>query len=276
MTVASAQFSRPSSEPSSPQIAGKKYPRRHSTQGWPNTCNRMCPRTWSGRYAVCLGEDLPSQCHWTDQLVGPNNAYLVKRKTAGGSQFSKDPLNLMNKHSRKVKTLHNSLRVSNINANVVCRIRQQQGTYSQNDDIEDERRRRQWMKKTDLENMIQAVGVQPGEKGGVRLLTKKTKHLNRPSANGHEVSWSGQKGGPKSVSPLIQSFNTAANITPQGFIRESSTTLPSRDTEPTSVEKPLLVPAPSSSQHNRRKRTLSQSYEVRGPRRRRRRRNEWV
>lgn len=173
----------------------------------------MCPRTWSGRYAVCLGGHLPSQRHWTDQLVGPNNAYLVKRKTAGGSQFSKDPLNLMNKHSRKVKTLYNSLRVSNINANVVCRIRQQQGTYSQNDDIEDERRRRQWIKKTDLENMIQAVGVQPGEKGGVRLLTKKTKHLNRPSANGHEVSWSGQKGGPKSVSPLIQSSNTAANNT---------------------------------------------------------------
>ena len=33
---------------------------------------------------------------------GPNNAYLVKRKTAGGVQFSRDPLNLMNKHSRKV------------------------------------------------------------------------------------------------------------------------------------------------------------------------------
>ncbi|KAL8952896.1 MAG: hypothetical protein Q9222_001222 [Ikaeria aurantiellina] len=35
------------------------------------------------------------------ELLGPNNAYLVKRKSAGGSQFSRDPLNLVNKHSRK-------------------------------------------------------------------------------------------------------------------------------------------------------------------------------
>ena len=36
---------------------------------------------------------------------GPNNSYLVKRKSGGGSQFSRDPLNLMNKHSRKVSLL---------------------------------------------------------------------------------------------------------------------------------------------------------------------------
>ncbi|KAL8632261.1 hypothetical protein Q9189_002051 [Teloschistes chrysophthalmus] len=30
-----------------------------------------------------------------------NNAYLVKRSSGGGSQFSKDPMNLTNKHSRK-------------------------------------------------------------------------------------------------------------------------------------------------------------------------------
>ena len=35
--------------------------------------------------------------------LGPNNSYLVKRKSGGGSQFSKDPLNLMNKHSRKAR-----------------------------------------------------------------------------------------------------------------------------------------------------------------------------
>jgi hypothetical protein len=33
--------------------------------------------------------------------VGANNSYLVKRKQAGGLQFSRDPLNLLNKHSRK-------------------------------------------------------------------------------------------------------------------------------------------------------------------------------
>ncbi|KAL9613737.1 MAG: hypothetical protein Q9167_001751 [Letrouitia subvulpina] len=35
------------------------------------------------------------------EICRPYNAYLVKNKTGGGSQFSKDPLNLLNKHSRK-------------------------------------------------------------------------------------------------------------------------------------------------------------------------------
>lgn len=35
-------------------------------------------------------------------MLGTNNAFLVKRKSGGGSQFSRDPLNLINKHSRKV------------------------------------------------------------------------------------------------------------------------------------------------------------------------------
>ena len=33
--------------------------------------------------------------------TGKNNSYLCKRKQAGGVQFSRDPLNLTNKHSRK-------------------------------------------------------------------------------------------------------------------------------------------------------------------------------
>merc|ERR1711939_1028322 len=35
------------------------------------------------------------------ELVRSNNAYLVKRSSAGGVQFSRDPFNLTNKHSRK-------------------------------------------------------------------------------------------------------------------------------------------------------------------------------
>ncbi|KAK5108296.1 hypothetical protein LTR62_008611 [Meristemomyces frigidus] len=35
------------------------------------------------------------------QVVRNRNAYLVKRNQAGGVQFSRDPLNLLNKHSRK-------------------------------------------------------------------------------------------------------------------------------------------------------------------------------
>lgn len=37
-----------------------------------------------------------------DSDPGNQNAYLVKRNTGGGSQLSRDPLNLVNKHSFKV------------------------------------------------------------------------------------------------------------------------------------------------------------------------------
>ena len=33
--------------------------------------------------------------------TGTQNAFLTKRKQSGGVQFSRDPLNLLNKHSRK-------------------------------------------------------------------------------------------------------------------------------------------------------------------------------
>lgn len=33
--------------------------------------------------------------------TGKQNSYLCKRKQAGGVQFSRDPMNLTNKHSRK-------------------------------------------------------------------------------------------------------------------------------------------------------------------------------
>lgn len=46
---------------------------------------------------------------------------------------------------------------------------------------------------------FQAIGVQPSKNGGVVLSTKKTKHLNRPAANINEVSWGGNKSGPKLV-----------------------------------------------------------------------------
>jgi hypothetical protein len=38
----------------------------------------------------------------TDPRAGNQNAFLVKRNTNGGVQFSRDPLNLTNLHSRKV------------------------------------------------------------------------------------------------------------------------------------------------------------------------------
>lgn len=44
--------------------------------------------------------------------IGSNNAYLVKRKTAGGVQFSRDPFNLVNKHNRTHAGFVNSKAVS--------------------------------------------------------------------------------------------------------------------------------------------------------------------
>lgn len=41
------------------------------------------------------------ECKLTVDCTGTQNAYLVKRPGYGGVQFSSDPLNLTNKHSRK-------------------------------------------------------------------------------------------------------------------------------------------------------------------------------
>merc|ERR1711925_42425 len=35
------------------------------------------------------------------EIVGAQNAFLVKRAQSGGVRFSRDPMNLVNKHSRK-------------------------------------------------------------------------------------------------------------------------------------------------------------------------------
>ncbi|KAK5458221.1 hypothetical protein LTS15_004301 [Exophiala xenobiotica] len=78
------------------------------------------------------------------EVVRSNNAYLVKRSSAGGVQFSRDPFNLTNKHSRKHEGFVND----------------------------------------------KAVSVQPNEKGGVTLMTKKSGKSNTPKAayNSHPYS----------------------------------------------------------------------------------------
>lgn len=43
--------------------------------------------------------------------TGTTNSYLVKRKSGGGVRFSRDPLNLMNKHSKKVDSTVRTLRI---------------------------------------------------------------------------------------------------------------------------------------------------------------------
>ncbi|KAL8923396.1 MAG: hypothetical protein Q9172_003145 [Xanthocarpia lactea] len=113
--------------------------------------------------------------------TGPNNAYLVKRKSGGGSQFSKDPLNLTNKHSRKVQDFTTLWR--------------------------------------------RAVGLLPAEKGGVTLITKRTKHQNRPAANRHEVTFAGNKSGPKvykSVVNYTAKQNYRADLRQEAVARASA------------------------------------------------------
>ena len=53
-------------------------------------------------------------------MTGNNNAYLCKRKQAGGIQFSRDPMNLVNKHSRKYEGFINDKAIGiNADSNTV-------------------------------------------------------------------------------------------------------------------------------------------------------------
>ncbi|KAB8291806.1 hypothetical protein EYC80_006594 [Monilinia laxa] len=54
------------------------------------------------------------------EVTRSQNAFLVKRTTGGGSTFSRDPLNLTNKHSTPERM--------GANWTIVCWFRQRQGT----------------------------------------------------------------------------------------------------------------------------------------------------
>jgi len=77
------------------------------------------------------------------EVVRNNNAFLVKNKAHGGYQFSRDPFNLTNKHTRKHAGFVND----------------------------------------------KAVSLQPNEKGGVTLVTKKSGHSNKPVHSSHKSSF---------------------------------------------------------------------------------------
>ncbi|KAI1752253.1 ribosomal L28e family protein [Xylaria castorea] len=81
------------------------------------------------------------------EIVRSNNSFLVKRKASGGVQFSRDSLNLTNKHSRKYAGFVND----------------------------------------------KAIGVAPAEKGGVKVLSKKTEVAHQPAKSTTETSYSGGK-----------------------------------------------------------------------------------
>ncbi|KAI0850983.1 ribosomal L28e family protein [Daldinia vernicosa] len=79
------------------------------------------------------------------EIVRKNNSYLVKRKESGGVQFSRDPLNLTNVHSRKHAGFVNP----------------------------------------------KAVGVQPAEKNGVKVISKKESAAQKPAKSTTEVTHNG-------------------------------------------------------------------------------------
>ncbi|KAI0887410.1 60S ribosomal protein L28 [Annulohypoxylon maeteangense] len=79
------------------------------------------------------------------EISRSNNSYLVKRKEAGGVQFSRDPLNLVNKNSRKYAGFLND----------------------------------------------KAIGVQPAEKNGVKVISKKESASLKPAKSTTEVVHSG-------------------------------------------------------------------------------------
>jgi large subunit ribosomal protein L28e len=76
------------------------------------------------------------------------NSYLVKRRSGGGAVFTRDPLNLLNKQTRKHSGFVND----------------------------------------------KAIGIAPGEKGGVTLITKKGGKAHQPSAHHQKSGISGAKG----------------------------------------------------------------------------------
>ena len=121
-----------------------------------------------------------------------------------------------------------------------------------------------------------AVGIQPAEKGGVTLTTKKHKHLNRPAANKNEVSWGGNKSGPKSV---LRRHTTCAGYFANDFAigstKASSITQQSKAIGQTYAKRLSLVQALSANRRDQRRKTQSQSCEAPRQRRRRRRRHDW-
>ncbi|KAK4059638.1 hypothetical protein Trihar35433_10685 [Trichoderma harzianum] len=95
------------------------------------------------------------------EVVRSNNSYLHKTGAAsnGGVQFSRDPLNLKNVHSRKYAGFVNE-KVRHI---------------------------------PPIEHGLRAVGIAPGEKGGVVVTSKKTAAAHQPSKSAAQTSIGGGK-----------------------------------------------------------------------------------
>jgi large subunit ribosomal protein L28e len=76
------------------------------------------------------------------------NSYQVKRRSGGGAHFTRDPLNLLNKQTRKHAGFVNE----------------------------------------------KAIGIAPGEKGGISLVTKKANKSHQPAKSHQSSTIGGKKG----------------------------------------------------------------------------------
>ncbi|KAI1212989.1 60S ribosomal protein L28 [Annulohypoxylon truncatum] len=129
------------------------------------------------------------------EISRSNNSYLVKRKDAGGVQFSRDPLNLVNKNSRKYAGFVND----------------------------------------------KAIGVQPAEKGGIKVITKKESASLKPAKSTTEVTHSG--GQPtrkiyKAVANKAAASGYRADLREAAVARVSAIRKSQKDPKPTPEPKP--------------------------------------
>ncbi|KAI0195027.1 ribosomal L28e family protein [Astrocystis sublimbata] len=129
------------------------------------------------------------------EIVRSNNSFLVKRKASGGVQFSRDTLNLTNKHSRKYAGFVND----------------------------------------------KAIGVVPGEKNGVKVVSKKADAAQQPAKSLTETSYSGGKSARKTYVAVAN--QTAKNgyrpdLRQAAVARASAIRHSYKETKPTPETKP--------------------------------------
>ncbi|KDN68397.1 putative ribosomal L28e family protein [Colletotrichum sublineola] len=142
------------------------------------------------------------------EVVRSQNAFLVNRNDAGGLQLSRDPLNLVNKHSRKYAGFVNDKRYE---ATVTDKIHNQ------------------------------AIGVVPNEKGGVKVISKNQKNGNKPAKSLTEVTYGGNKSARKTYSAVARQAAAGgyrADLREAAVQRVSAIRLAQRPVKPTPEKKP--------------------------------------
>ncbi|KAL8694511.1 MAG: hypothetical protein Q9218_000841 [Villophora microphyllina] len=97
----------------------------------------------------------------------------------------------------------------------------------------------------------QAVGIQPAENGGVALVTKRTKHQNRPAANKNVVTWTATKSGPRVYKGIVNytaKQNYRADLRREAVARASAIRQAARDKKDKPEKKPRGLKAKVAAQ----------------------------